>query len=39
MRAIVEAVDPETIERLTLSNSKAAGDWLAPLVVRFSRDM
>jgi len=34
MRAIVEAVDPETIERLTLNNSEAAGDWLAPLVGR-----
>ena len=31
MRSIVEAVDPETIERLTLVNSEAAGDWLAPL--------
>merc|ERR1740117_2542206 len=34
MRAIVEAVDPETIERLKLNYSKAAGDWLAPLVGR-----
>ena len=34
MRSIVEAVDPETIERLTLECSKAAGDWLAPLVGR-----
>jgi hypothetical protein len=34
MRAIVEAVDPETIETLMLSDSKAAGDWLAPLVGR-----
>jgi hypothetical protein len=34
MRSIVEAVDPETIETLWLKNSKAAGDWLAPLVGR-----
>ena len=34
MRAIVEAVDPETIERLELISSEAAGDWLAPLVGR-----
>jgi hypothetical protein len=34
MRSIVEAVDPETIERLKLRYSKAAGDWLAPLVGR-----
>ena len=34
MRSIVEAVDPETIETLSLSGSKAAGDWLAPLVGR-----
>ena len=34
MRAIVEAVDPETIETLRLVDSKAAGDWLAPLVGR-----
>merc|ERR1711865_406920 len=29
-----EAVDPEAIETLDLSYSKAAGDWLAPLVGR-----
>ena len=34
MRSIVEAVDPETIETLRLTYSKAAGDWLAPLVGR-----
>ena len=34
MRSIVEAVDPETIETLRLRYSKAAGDWLAPLVGR-----
>ena len=34
MRSIVEAVDPETIETLGLWGSKAAGDWLAPLVGR-----
>ena len=34
VRAIVEAVDPETIETMRLKYSKAAGNWLAPLVGR-----
>ena len=34
MRRIVQAVDPETIEELTIFRSKAGGSWLAPLVGR-----